>query len=144
MQMGLTIGHFTLSGAFTLAGKCRARPGHGAACLAAAAAALLAAAPARAAARDASIGPTSSASVEIRVSVAPGFGLKRFDGPFSTAGGGICIATNGQPTLLPVMLIMDPGAVDPAAERHPLAWCHPGGHELEAGAGRGALIVYPE
>jgi hypothetical protein len=142
--MGLTIRRLYLAGAFTLAGKRRARPHHVAACLAAAGAALLLPALARAGAPGAPAGPTSSASVEIRVSVAPGYGLSGIRGSSSTAARGLCIATNSQPTLLPVMLVMEPEAGNSAVDRRQLAWCNPGDSKVEAGAGRRVLIVSPE
>jgi hypothetical protein len=142
--MGLTISRLSLAGAFTLAGKRRAKRHHVAACLAAAAASLMLPSPGRAAARAASVGPTSSASVEIRVSVAPQYRLKSVPASSSTAVRGLCIASNGPPTLLPVMLISEADAGNAVADRHQFAWCDAGSEGIEAGTAERALIIYPE
>jgi hypothetical protein len=142
--MGLTIGRLSLARAFTLAGKRRAKPHYVAACLAAATASLMLPSAGRAAARAASVGPTSSASVEIRVSVAPQYRLNSVAASSSTAVRGLCIASNGPPMLLPVMLVLEPEAGKAVADRHQLAWCDAGSKAIEVVTAERALIIYPE
>lgn len=127
----------------------------------AAAALLLLALADPAAARAPHSGPTSSGTVNISVSVAPKYELKAGGPaihalpPGASASGTFCIATNGQPTVLPVLLVSasagPAGAGRTAAETSvPLAWCDPDGGTPPAGRlGMGGeppalLIIRPE
>lgn len=83
------------------------------------------------------IGPTSSGSVSISVSVAPKIGLGTIVPPVdATAGpGSFCLTTNGRPMALPVMLVWTPeqptiahGAQERAEQ---LRLCNVGGEALE-------------
>jgi hypothetical protein len=118
----------------------------------AAAASLLLVAMAVPAAANPRIGPTSSASVEISVSVAPSFKLASREPLLgdSKKPANYCIATNGEPMALPVLLIqMDDGSGrDQAA--NPLSWCEAGkdlsqnqahAHDRER---NGPLFIRPE
>lgn len=94
------------------------------------------------------IGPTSSASVGISLSVAPRFELEANPtdaviGLDAAGTGGFCIRTNGSPTLLPIMLVRDEVAIQAV---HKLAWCEMNGNSVQAGlgAGAGVLLIRPE
>jgi hypothetical protein len=137
-------------GRFTFSGKGRAAV-RAAAWPAAASTAFLALlltgpAPARA-----EIGPTSSASVGIQISVAPKFGLaSRPQAMASGFSGRYCIDTNGERMALPILLIQSsPGQSREASE--PLPWCRPEGSAAVGNAERDAgdrvsslLIIRPE
>jgi hypothetical protein len=80
------------------------------------------------AAADPQLGPTSSASVGISVSVAPGFRLAPTISMLeeTNISAAYCIATNGAPTALPILLVQpnDGDAGDRPANRLP--WCEAG------------------
>lgn len=110
-QKGHTRAQSGASSQFTFLSKRWARPRLGSGLAAGAGAILmLLALPDQVAARP-QIGPTSSASIKISVSVAPRFGLGAgapaiHDMESATAGAGrFCLAVNGRPTDLPVMLV---------------------------------------
>ena len=120
-------GKSRLSGAFTPTGKRWKQPGIHHRCQGAVAASLLLwtfAAPA------AATGPASSASVGISVSIAPSFRLAS-SGPTlqpstgRAAGASYCIATNGKPLSLPILLVQASGS-QPAETANPLPWCDDG------------------
>ena len=117
---------FGIAGAFTQNGKCGKLPVQDV-WPAAAATSLLLFAIAQPAAANPPIGPTSSASVEISLSVAPSFrlasnasaGQERKAAPY-------CIATNGEQMALPIMLVPanDSEARDSSGgNANPLGWC---------------------
>lgn len=108
------------------------------------------------------IGPTSSASVEISLSVAPNYALRteepaiRIPESGASGSGIFCIATNGQPMPLPIMLVRplagqaeaDGTATEWTIE---LPWCGAGGAAVPAPADQGndamapgAFIIRPE
>jgi hypothetical protein len=97
------------------------------------------------------IGPTSSASMGISLSVASRFELKA--NPTETALGfkssgptSFCMATNGSPTLLPITLVWieDRQVAPQPAER--LSWCAWKDGPPQAGRGdrTGAILIRPE
>lgn len=105
------------------------------------------------AAASGDIAPTSSTSVNISVSVAPTYGLGGRRPAQARGGPGparLCMASNGPPTLLPIMLVRSgPGGSTEAAQ--PLAWCGSAGgaaeqvEQVEQGAagapGASALLI---
>ena len=150
-----------LPGAFTLSGKCRAAPRDYSARFARTAIPLLLLAMGTPLAARPQIGPTSSTSLEISLSVAPRYTLESISaglGPKQSGAAGsgaLCISTNGPQTALPVMLVHPatsvPGSREHAAERIArLAWCRPDGDRAQAEAGevgssgQGPLIIRPE
>jgi len=143
---------------FTLCGKAGARrhriAGEAAAVL------LLMLTPVPAMARS-QMGPTSSATVGISLSIAPKYGLRvsSLQTPvpkLSTAGsGGLCMATNGQPTLLPILLVRSRAGKSVAEHAgkesaEPLGWCASGSKidaPIASGEWKGMsgpLIIRPE
>jgi len=142
-----------LSGAFTPIGKRQKAPRVLDAGPSIAAASLLFLALAEPAAANPRIGPTSSASVEISVSVAPSFKLASSASArqeLKTAT--YCIATNGEQMALPVLLVQANSgeALDPSAgTANPLPWCNANGrpHDqayAEDRMRRGLLLIRPE
>lgn len=148
----ITSGQLCLSGIFTFSAKCGAAL-RNATCLGRASIVFLAPALAGPAAASSEIAPTSSASANISVSVAPTYGLRNDGSPVQAhAGAGqapLCMATNGQPMLLPILLIQsDTGPSMETIRRIP--WCGPGRADAELVAKPGAggpstlIIVRPE
>lgn len=100
----------------------------------------------------AEIGPTSSASVDIHVSVAPKFGLRvnTRQAKDTAASGRYCIETNGKPVALPILLIQS-GAGQSADTGQLLPWCGSessvaGGNSEPSAGGRAPrlFIIRPE
>lgn len=96
----------------------------------------------------AELGPTSSASVQIRVSVAPRYALKTAEG---STPGSYCIASNGPAPAFPVELVRQGhDGTQTGRSRFPIASCQ---MQLNAGewtsgapteAGTKLLLVHPE
>ena len=155
-QISLTRGKSAIAGEFTLPSKRRAplRPTW----LRSAAAILMLFALGEPAAALPQIGPTSSTSVSISVSVAAKYGLRVNDAgirALESGAGDFCMTTNGQPMDLPVHLVRR--SVDgPAAGRMfnetaaQLHWCTAPGWVTKSidrgdhGEEAGLLIVLPE
>lgn len=91
------------------------------------------------------IGSTSSASVEISVSVASSFRLKPSEEP-ARNGAGYCIDTNGEQLFLPVLLVDPSGGQQSAGVASALPWCNAGQEPPHVGAPTqtGLRIVRPE
>jgi hypothetical protein len=160
IQTSITYVRPWLSVLFTLWGKAGPRPHGIAATMAKTAALLLILAPVPAMARS-EMGQTSSATIGISLSIAPKFGLgiPRLQTPIlehAAAGpGALCMATNGRPTLLPILLVRSPAgkAMAGNAEKEsaqPLGWCA-SGSDIDAPRAGGEwkglsrlLIVRPE
>ena len=152
-QPAFARGQPCFSGEFTLFGKPRLAP-HRAAWLRSLSAALVAMALAGPAFARPELGPDSSASVAISLSVAPKYGLRIGGLPARTdemtAPGRLCMATNAQPETLPVLLVeTGPGSSGQAGEQ--LLWCALDGSAAVRVAKRGAgattarlLIIRPE
>lgn len=143
-----------LSGEFTVAGKCRRLFVTPPAAASVALVLLLAFAdPAMARSQ---IGPTSSASVSISVSVAPKIGLGTLAPPVDATVGpsSFCLTTNGRPMALPIMLVWTPEQPTLAREGQErveqLRTCNVGGGPVQGADRRGEslaprlFIVRPE
>ena len=155
---GSTGGKSCLSGLFTLRGKPRTVARGEPSRLKAIGAAFLLASAEPAAARP-QIGPTSSTSIRISLSVAPQYRLATDDPSLRTLGlagegGRSCLATNGQPTVLPVLLVrMNAAQTGSAPTNEPaerITWCE-SDNEARPTAGRavdrgqsGPLMIRPE
>jgi hypothetical protein len=153
MHNGFTRGQARLSGLFAFSGRWRT-PLHvraRAISLSPVFVTLILATPA--AARP-EMGPSSSASIGISVSVAPNYGLKAERSGLhelsSASGGRFCIATNGRPSALPVALVRSSSRQSSEASEE-LPWCQPGRDLTERNEERGAgsrnftlLLIRPE
>ena len=96
-------------------------------------------------------GPTSQASIDISVSVAPEYRLEASE---PTALGwdwatSFCLATNGSPSILPVKIVRPHSGSDRESAEE-LGWCRSGGRLSGAGIepdkarGLGLLMIRPE
>jgi hypothetical protein len=156
-EVNFTRSKSRLAGGFTLAGKRRASASARVGTWSVGAYLMLVALGAPAAAFP-NMGPTSSASVGISVSVAPKYGLRANElgiRALEDGTAGLCMATNGPPIDLPVRLVRQTADVSSAGwmakgAADELHWCLAGGRAIESmapgndGEGTSLLIVLPE